>query len=323
MSMTTPKVALVTGATQGLGLALAEGLAQRMAPEDTVYLTGRNADRVAEAVEAMPGGGARVRGEILDVSDPGAAGRLAARLNQRHGGIDIVFSNAVMRVGPDDDPRAIVDDYTEVNNFGTTRVLRAFAPLLRDGGRIIVVASSFGTLYYLAPVLHDRFDGLSSLDEVDKQVAAWRDAVKDSSARAGAWPGFVNIPSKIGQVAAVRTLARQRRHDDTARGILLASACPGMMNTPTSAMWWDVSGAPSPADAAPALLDLALQPVKPGHYGELVRNGHVLPWAPGRQVLAKVGGGPWLPWSARLLAAGEGPAEGAAGEARARLTLRS
>jgi hypothetical protein len=79
----------------------------------------------------------------------------------------------------------------------------------------------------------------------------------------------------------VRALARQRRHDDTARGILLASACPGMMNTPTSAMWWDVSSAPSPADAAPALLDLALQPVKPGHYGELVRNGRALPWAPG------------------------------------------
>jgi NAD(P)-dependent dehydrogenase (short-subunit alcohol dehydrogenase family) len=44
---TTPKVALVTGATQGLGLALVEGLAQRMTPADTVYLTGRNQGRVA------------------------------------------------------------------------------------------------------------------------------------------------------------------------------------------------------------------------------------------------------------------------------------
>jgi hypothetical protein len=33
-----------------------------MAPEDTVYLTGRNVDRVTETVEAMPSGGARVRG---------------------------------------------------------------------------------------------------------------------------------------------------------------------------------------------------------------------------------------------------------------------
>ncbi|MCW2638329.1 MAG: carbonyl reductase, partial [Dactylosporangium sp.] len=209
--ITTPKIALVTGATQGLGLALVEGLAHRLDTQDTVYLTGRNADRVAQAVESLPGGDARIRGEVLDVADPEAANRLAAQLRERHGGIDIVFNNAVMRVGPDDDPRVIVDEYTEVNNFGTTRVLRAFAPLLRDNGRLIVVASSLGTLHYLAPVLHDRFDNLASLDEVDKHVAAWRDAVKDGSARGGAWPGFINIPSKIGQVAGVRTLAQQRR----------------------------------------------------------------------------------------------------------------
>jgi NAD(P)-dependent dehydrogenase (short-subunit alcohol dehydrogenase family) len=279
---TAPKIALVTGATQGLGLALVEGLAQRMTPADTVYLTGRDSGRVSRAVEAMPGGGARIRGEVLDVADPAGAGRVAALLEERHGGIDIVFSNAVMRVGPDDDPRTIVDAYAEVNNFGTTRVLRAFAPLLRDHGRLIVVASSLGTLYYLAPVLHGRFDGLTSLDEADKQVTAWRDAVKDGSARGGPWPGFVNIPSKIGQVAAVRALAGQRREHDLAAGILVAAVCPGMMNTPTSGMWWDVSNAPSPADAAVALLDLAFDPVNADHYGQLVRNGNVLPWAPGQ-----------------------------------------
>ncbi|HWG27596.1 hypothetical protein [Actinospica sp.] len=169
---------------------------------------------------------------------------------------------------------------TRCNNFGTTRVLRAFAPLLRDGARLIVVASSVGTLNYLAPVLHDRFDEPADLDEVDKQVAAWRDAVKDGSARGGAWPGFINISSKIGQVAAVRTLARQRREQDAARGILIAAVCPGMMNTPTSAVWWSVSDAPTPAQAAIPLLDLALEPVKPGHYGELIRDSEVLPWGP-------------------------------------------
>jgi NAD(P)-dependent dehydrogenase (short-subunit alcohol dehydrogenase family) len=229
----------------------------------------------------MSGSGARVRGEILDVARPGAGERLAVQLRERHGSVDIVFNNAVMRVGPDDDPREIVDDYAEVNNFGTTRMLRAFTPLLRDDGRLIVVASSLGTLHYLAPVLHHHFDNLATLDEVDKQVAAWRDAVRDGSARSGAWPGFVNIPSKIGQVAAVRALAAQRREQDTARGILLAAVCPGMMNTPTSGMWWDVGDAPTPAQAAVPLLDLVFDPVNPDHYGHLVRNGQVLPWAVG------------------------------------------
>ncbi|HEY0497565.1 MAG TPA: SDR family NAD(P)-dependent oxidoreductase [Kutzneria sp.] len=276
----TAKVALVTGATQGLGLALVEGLAQRLSPADTVYLTGRNIDRVTAAAEAISGGGAQVRGEILDVADPDGPARFAERLRERHGGVDIVFGNAVMRVGPDDDPRAIIDPYVEVNNFGTTRLLRAFAPLLRDDARMIVVASSLGRLHYLAPVLHNRFDGLASLDEVDRQVASWRDAVRDGSARGSAWPGFVNIPSKVAQVAAVRTLAAERRDADLARGILLAAVCPGMINTPTSGLWWDVSAAPTPAQAAVALLDLALEPAKPEHYGELLRDGEVLPWQP-------------------------------------------
>jgi hypothetical protein len=78
----------------------------------------------------------------------------------------------------------------------------------------------------------------------------------------------------------VRALAHQRRDHDTARGILLAAVCPGMMNTPTSAMWWNVSNARKPAEASVSLLDLALGPVDPSHYGQLIRDGRVLPWAP-------------------------------------------
>ncbi|WP_439660187.1 SDR family NAD(P)-dependent oxidoreductase [Lentzea sp. HUAS TT2] len=272
-------IALVTGATQGLGLALTEGLARRLEPTDTVYLTGRDVEKITAAVQAMPGGGAKVRGELLDVADPGSAAKLAAQLKERHGGVDVVFGNAVMRVGPDDDPREIIDDYTEVNNFGTTRLLKAFAPLLNDNGRLIVVASSLGTLHQLAPVLHQHFTTPSTLDELDVQIARWRDAVRDGRTKAGAWPGFVNIPSKIGQVAAVRVLANERREADLTRGVLIAAACPGMINTPTSALWWDVSTAPTPAQAATALLDLALDPLKPEHYGELVRHGEVVPFS--------------------------------------------
>jgi NAD(P)-dependent dehydrogenase (short-subunit alcohol dehydrogenase family) len=274
------RVAVVTGATQGLGLALVEGLAQQMNPTDTVYLTGRNYDHVGHAIDALGSTRAGVRGALLDVAQPDAAAQFAGQLDHEHGGVDIVISNAVMRVGPDDDPAAVVHDYSQVNNFGTTRCLRAFTPLLRDGGRFLVIASSLGTLNYLAPALWERFDDLTNLDEVDHQVTAWRDAVKDGSARGGPWPGFINIPSKIGQVSAVRALASQRRAQDTARDILLAAVCPGMMNTPTSAVWWDVSDAPTPAQAADAVLHLVFAPTNPHHYGKLIRHGDILPWKP-------------------------------------------
>ncbi|WP_037568955.1 SDR family NAD(P)-dependent oxidoreductase [Phaeacidiphilus oryzae] len=280
MTTNGQRIALVTGATQGLGLALVKGLARRLGAGDIVYATGRDARRLKEIASEQVGSGAEIRAELFDVADPTRAQELADALTERHGGVDIVFGNAVMRVTPQDDPRAVVTPFTEVNNLGTTRLLRAFAPALRDHGRLIVVASALGTLASLAPSLHSRFDGLPTLDAVDAAVIDWREAVRDGSAFSGPWPAFVNIPSKIGQVAAVRTLAAQRRERDLARGILIASVCPGMMNTPTSQAWWDVSAAPTPEQASSALLDLALGPLDPGQYGELVREGRVVPWRP-------------------------------------------
>ena len=47
------KVALVTGANQGLGLALVKALADRFGPQDTVYLAARSADRGKAALEKV------------------------------------------------------------------------------------------------------------------------------------------------------------------------------------------------------------------------------------------------------------------------------
>ena len=60
--MSDARIALVTGANQGLGFALAAGLAARMDQDDLVLLTGRHARRVADAaaaITARAGRGAR------------------------------------------------------------------------------------------------------------------------------------------------------------------------------------------------------------------------------------------------------------------------
>jgi NAD(P)-dependent dehydrogenase (short-subunit alcohol dehydrogenase family) len=93
------------------------------------------------------------------------------------------------------------------------------------------------------------------------------------------WPDFINIPSKVGQVAAVRVLARERRQSDQATGALVVAVCPGMIDTGASRPWFDMTGAQTPAEAAVALIRLALDPAPDdGFYGELVRVGRVLPW---------------------------------------------
>ncbi|GGS54645.1 carbonyl reductase [Planobispora rosea] len=273
------KIALVTGANQGLGLALVEGLARRLGPGDVVYLTGRDAGRVAAARERVTGARAEVRTRLLDVRDGDAVTALARDVHADHGGVDVVFSNHYLRTVPEDVPADVIGPYVDANNLGTTRMLRALLPVLRPGGRYVVVSSSLGLLRELPPRLRPRFDEAGTLDEIDAVVMAWRDAVLSGRAAEEGWPEFINIPSKVGQVAAVRTLARQRRAEDLAHDRLLVATCPGMIDTASSRPWFDMTGAQTPREAAVALLDLTLGPdVDPALYGELVRFGKVLSW---------------------------------------------
>ncbi|MFE9097623.1 SDR family NAD(P)-dependent oxidoreductase [Streptomyces sp. NPDC007264] len=280
--MTSARIALVTGANQGLGRALVEGLAARLGPDDQVLLTGRNADRVAEAagrVTAEPGTRSRVEGRVLDVSDAGAVALLAAELSQRHGGVDLVVSNASAMLTPERSQSEQADDFVGVANGGTVAMLRSFAPVLRPGGRLLVVASSLGTLGNLDPRLHSLFDG-ASLDDVEKAVASWRTALSTGSAEDLGWPRWINVPSKVAQVAAVRAVAAERRDVDLPANRLIASVCPGLIDTALSRPWFtDFSGAQTPAQAAVAVLDLLLtERTDPAAYGELVRFGQVLDW---------------------------------------------
>jgi carbonyl reductase 1 len=140
------------------------------------------------------------------------------------------------------------------------------------------VASSFGMLRGLAPGVRPRFAGARTLDDVDRAVEDWRAAVHAGRAAAEGWPEWINIPSKVAQVAAVRAAAAGALPD----GALVAAVCPGLIDTDASRPWFDdMSAAQTPAQAATALLDLALAPaVDPRFHGELVQFGQVLPWEP-------------------------------------------
>ncbi|MEV4640512.1 SDR family NAD(P)-dependent oxidoreductase [Actinoplanes sp. NPDC049548] len=285
--MNAARTALVTGANQGLGRALAAGLASGMSPADRVLLAGRRPEAVdaaaAELTAAAPGG-ARIEPCVLDVRDAESIDALAARL----GAVDIVFSNAAARMSPDVDPADQVDAVAETNNLATTRILRAFAPRLRPGGRLMVVASALGTLDKLDDRARPRFAAAAAttLDAVDDLVTDWRAAVHAGHAVAQGYGTWLNIPSKVAQVAAVRALALQRRRTDLARGTLIAALCPGLIDTAASRPWFaDMSPAQTPAEAAAWPVQLALGPTAPEalatYYGELVQFGMVIPWGTG------------------------------------------
>lgn len=275
------KIALVTGANQGLGLALVRGLRRTLGEEGIVYLTARNADRGEEACSHLRKEGLAPEFLQMDVTDAASVQAAADTIDSRHGGIDIVIQNAAARITKDVPQADQVAGFVDTNNHGTLRVIQSFVPLLRDNARFIVVASSFGSLRNLDPRLHAKFDapGLT-FEGVERSMDEYVAAVRDGTAKEQGWPDWINVPSKIGQVASVRVLARKRAADFRRRGILVNAACPGLIDTEASRPWFaDMSKAATPDEGAKDLVWLAtLPPGTQEPYGVLVRHRKPQPW---------------------------------------------
>ena len=275
------RTALVTGANQGLGFALVAALANRLDANDRVYLAARSDDRGRAAVASLGTTGAEVELVQLDVTDNASIDTLSAMLSDRHGGVDIVASNAAARISKDRPQAEQVRQFVATNNHGSRALYESLAPLLKRHGRYVMVASSFGQLSRLPEHLHPLFDTDSgSLDDIEEAMDRYVDGMEAGSAAAEGWPEWINIPSKIGQVAtariAARDMARARPEDD----IRINAVCPGLIDTAASRPWFDdMSSAQSPDEAAAPICDLLLTPPDAdGPNGQLIQFGKVLPW---------------------------------------------
>lgn len=140
------RTAIVTGAGDGIGRALALALAARgcrLALAD-IDLTG------LEATQALLGAGAEVSRHHLDVSDAAAVAALPAAVARAHARVDLLFNNAGVAVGGTFEEVSAADFewLFAVNFWGTVRMTRAFLPLLRrsDAARIVNVCSMFGLI---------------------------------------------------------------------------------------------------------------------------------------------------------------------------------
>ena len=147
MTISTNRVAIVTGASRGIGAAIARRLASDGLTVIVNYAGSANA--AARLVDEIEKAGGRAISSQADVSDPLAVKRMFDSAEAAYGGVDVLVNNAgIMKLAPvaqfDD---AAFDQTIAINLKGTFNGLREAAKRLRNGGRIVTFSSSVVGLY--------------------------------------------------------------------------------------------------------------------------------------------------------------------------------
>lgn len=142
MTTNTNKVAIVTGASRGIGAAIAQRLAKDGFTVVVNYASNAGeAEQLAGKIEAA---GGKALTAQADVSDAAAVARLFDKTEAAFGGIDVLVNNAgIMRLATiADGDDTLIDSQIAVNLKGSIYTLREAARRLRDGGRIVNFSTS-------------------------------------------------------------------------------------------------------------------------------------------------------------------------------------
>jgi len=142
MVNTSNKVAIVTGASRGIGAAVAE----RLAKDGFAIIVNYSGDaKPADAlVKKIEGSGGHALAVKADVSDPAAVRAMFDQAEAMFGGVDVLINNAgIMKLAKlTDSDDALFDQQIAINLKGSFNAMREAAKRLRDGGRIVNFSTS-------------------------------------------------------------------------------------------------------------------------------------------------------------------------------------
>jgi NADP-dependent 3-hydroxy acid dehydrogenase YdfG len=193
MSNLTGKIAWITGAGSGIGLAGAQALASAGA---TVVLSGRRVEPLEKEAAAIVSAGGKAEAMALDVSDPDAVTRIAQAIQARHGAVDILVNSAGLNV-----PNRFWKDQTP------------------DGWSNVIRINLDGSYYCIAAVLpsmRERQDGLII------NISSW----------AGKYNSSVTGPAYNAAKHAVVAMTENLNQEECINGIRACVICPAEVATP-------------------------------------------------------------------------------------------
>ena len=243
------RVAVVTGANKGVGLATVRQLALQYPSSSfndgplLIYLTARDKSRGDAAlkdiqqdpqlakVQALEshGGPSTVKFHDLDIADADSIDAFAASMKKTHpGGIDFLINNAGIAMNGFD--LNVVKTTLGCNYYGTLAMTEKMLPQIRDGGRLVNVASRAGNLgSRYSDSVKKRFLGAKSLAEVSKLMEDFTEAVAKNEYRGQGWPGAAYAVSKAGTIGFTKVIAQEQK----AKGskVLVNVCCPGWVQT--------------------------------------------------------------------------------------------
>lgn len=141
------KIALVTGASHGIGLAIAMALHKAGAK---IIFNDRSEESLAKGLEAYKQEGIDAKGYICDVTDEKQAAELAARIEKEVGTVDILVNNAgiIKRIPALEMSAADFRQVIDIDLNGPFIMAKAFAPgmIKKGGGKIINICSMMSEL---------------------------------------------------------------------------------------------------------------------------------------------------------------------------------
>ncbi|KAH8804925.1 hypothetical protein F5884DRAFT_754507 [Xylogone sp. PMI_703] len=291
------RIAVVTGANKGIGLAIVRNLALQY-PDSSfnsgpllIYLTARSLARGKEAVKTLvsdpqlkavkalsqDGGLTTITFNALDISEESSIQSFKGLIRKEHpGGIDILINNAgIFAESLDID---IVKTVLRTNYYGTSMTTTAILPLMRPGGRLVNVASSDGQLTLYSESLKQSFIEASKTS-IEACVSLMEKFTADSLAereKQEGWPGasYAYAVSKAGEIAFTKAIAKENKNNGTT--VLINACCPGFVNTDMT----KGHGISTVDEGAQTPVFLALGDI--GDFtGGFWKEGKLIEWCPG------------------------------------------